>query len=287
MSATYTMLERYYTENGLPITEDRNFDMDSRLDVGSTPGVDDEEYKSIGGILQPGVKIVNLYKNRELRFYANLGITGGYWRSHAYRIPTDMFYGGLGGYSDSHSSDYYCTGIGIQKFVHPESKAEEGQLIIRSPYPIIRMADLYLMRAEVRNELDGPVPAVLDDVNKVRVRAGIPTVEAAWGDRDKVRDDAFEKYKDRDRMRELILTERSIELAFEGGHRFWDMRRYKRATAEFSAPVIGWDPRGLNADRFFVLKVKHARRFLNKDYLWPIRFSDMEVNSNLVQNPGW
>jgi hypothetical protein len=287
MSATYKMLERYYTKNGLPISEDRDFDMESRLTIVRTPRENDEAYAPLRGILQPGVQVVNMYLNREPRFYANLGITGGYWRAHEYKIPTLMFNTGIGGYSSAKSTDYLCTGVGIQKFVHPESRSGQGHLVIRTPYPVIRMADLYLMRAEVRNEIEGPVPAVLDDVNRVRIRAGIPTVQEAWGDRAKVLDDFYEKYKEKDKMREIILTERSIELAFEGGHRFWDMRRYRRATAEFSAPVMGWDYRGMDAETFFIVKLKHARRFLVRDYLWPLSLKDMDVNANLVQNPGW
>jgi hypothetical protein len=286
MAASYKMLERYYTKNGLPIDEDRTFDMDSRRDIAVTPGAEEPEYDQIRGVLQPGKEVVNLYLNRELRFYANLGITGSYWRSHAYRIPTSMFYGEIGGLDDNHSTDYLCTGAGIQKLVHPESKSA-AQMIIRFPYPIMRMAELYLMKAEVLNEINGPGPAVWAEINKVRKRAGIPNVETVWSNASLVRPESLNKHTDKDGMREIILTERSIELAFEGGHRFWDMHRYKRATYEFSAPVMGWDHTGYDADKFFIVKVKQTRRFLVRDYLWPIRYNDLEINSNLIQNPGW
>jgi hypothetical protein len=287
MAATYKMLERYYTKNGLPISEDLTFNMDSRLDIVTTPGVDEPEYDSLRGILQPGKEVVNLYLNRELRFYANLGITGGYWRSHAYRIPTSMFYGEIAGLGDNHATDYLCTGVGIQKLVHPESKSGGAQLIIRFPYPIIRMADLYLMKAEVLNEIEGPSQKVWTEINRVRNRAGIPNVETVWSDASLVIPESLNKHTDKDGMRDIILTERSIELAFEGGHRFWDMYRYKKATSEFSAPVMGWDYTGDNAEKFFIVKVKQTRRFLVRDYLWPLRSNDMDVNSNLIQNPGW
>jgi hypothetical protein len=286
MAAPYKMLERYYTKNGLPITEDLTFDMENRLNIVRTPGADEEEYDSLRGILQPGKEIVNLYLNRELRFYANLGITGGYWRSHAYRIPTSMFYGEIAGYGDNHASDYLCTGVGIQKLVHPESKSGGAQLIIRFPYPIMRMADLYLMKAEALNEINGPGPEVWAEINRVRRRAGIPNVETVWSNASLVRPESLNKHQDKDGMRNIILTERSIELAFEG-HRFWDMHRYKRATAEFSTPVMGWDYTGDNAEKFFIVKVKQVRRFLVRDYLWPLRDIDLEVNKNLIQNPGW
>jgi hypothetical protein len=286
MAATYKMLERYYTKNGLPISEDLTFDMDSRLDIVTTPGIDEPAYDSLRGILQPGQQVVNLYLNREPRFYANLGITGGYWRSHAYRIPTSMFYGEIAGLDDNHSTDYLCTGVGIQKLVHPESKSA-GQMIIRFPYPVMRMADLYLMKAEALNETGAPMTEVWREINRVRRRAGIPDVEKVWSNPSLVRPESLNKHEDREGMREIILTERSVELAFEGGNRFWDMHRYKKATAEFSAPVMGWDHTGFDAERFFIIKVKQTRRFLVRDYLWPLRAYDLEVNSNLVQNPGW
>jgi hypothetical protein len=286
MAAPYKILERYYTKNGLPINEDITFDMESRQNIVRTPGVEEPEYASLRGILQPGKDIVNLYLNRELRFYANLGITGGYWRAHSYRIPTSMFYGEIAGISDRFISDHFCTGVGIQKLVHPESKSGGAQLIIRFPYPIMRMADLYLMKAEALNEIEGPSQKVWTEINRIRRRAGIPNVETVWSDPSLVRPEFLNKHTDKDGMRDIILTERGIELAFEG-HRFWDMHRHKRATAEFSTPVMGWNPYGYNAESFFIVMVKQTRRFLVRDYLWPIRLNDLDVNSNLIQNPGW
>jgi hypothetical protein len=197
-----------------------------------------------------------------------------------------MFYGETGGYGDVHASDYLCTGVGIQKFVHPESKSGGSQLIIRFPYPIIRKADLYLMKAEALNEIEGPSQKVWTEINRIRRRAGIPDVETVWSNASLVRPESLNKHTDKDGMRDIILTERSIELAFEGS-RFWDMHRHKRATAEFSAPVMGWDWTGDNSERFFIVKVKQTRRFLVRDYLWPLRDADLDVNKNIIQNPGW
>src|SRR5690625_5638942 len=88
MAATYRMAEQYYTKNGLPLDEDLTFDQSKKTDISSTPGAGDPDYIPLMGILQPGVKLVNLYLDREPRFYANLGITGGYWRAHQVRINT-------------------------------------------------------------------------------------------------------------------------------------------------------------------------------------------------------
>jgi hypothetical protein len=289
MGATYQMLERYYTKNGLPITEDATFDMSNIHELTKTPDADSAEYRDMRGILQPNSDIINLYLNREMRFYANLGITGGYWRSFTFRLPTLMYadlpYPYAGGKTSISSTDFLCTGVGVQKFVHPESKAYHGARVIKYPYPVIRMADLYLMKAEALNEYkDNPDAEVYEAINIVRRRAGIPDVQTVWADAMLTKHPGYHTTKEG--MRDIILHERSIELAFEGSH-FWDMLRHKKAPAEFSAPIWGWNHEGSSGQTFFTLMPKQSRKFQIKDCLWPIPLDEMNTNSRLIQNPGW
>ncbi len=286
MAATYRMVERYYTENGVPIEEDKTFDLDNKWELKTTPGDLDEEYDELRGIMQPGAETVNIYLNREPRFYANLGITGGYWRTHGVRINTSMYAGGDGGYNSSqHSTDFLETGIGVKKLVHPESKSGAWQRTIKYPYPIMRYADLLLLKAEALNEYNSaPTQEVYDAINQVRRRAGIPDVEVVWSNPEIV--NTLNKHKTKEGMRDIILRERGIELAFEGA-RFWDMIRTKRAVNEFSSPVWGWTHTGETGTEFFNLEVKQIRRFSITDCLWPIDLNELNTNSNLVQNPGW
>lgn len=286
MAATYAMTERYYTKNGVSIVEDKTFDDTKKWEITQTPGQDDPEYQELRGIMQPGAETINLYLNREPRFYANLGVTGGYWRTHGVRINTMMYAGQDGGYNSAqHSTDFYETGIAVKKFVHPESKSGAWQRTIKYPYPIIRLADLYLMKAEALNEYyDAPTQEVYDAINKIRQRAGIPNVEEVWSDGSIV--NTVNRHKTKDGMRDIIMEERSIELAFEGS-RFWDMIRTKRAVLEFNAPVMGWTHTGTTGSTFFNLEVKQSRRFTINDCLWPIDLNEMNTNSNLIQNPGW
>lgn len=286
LAATYRMAERYYTKNGVPIEEDLTFDLDKKWEITTTPAADAPEYKDLKGIMQPGAETIRLYMNREPRFYANLAITGGYWRSHGVRINTKMYAGSDGGFNSSqHTTDFYETGIGIKKFVHMESKSGHWARTVKYPYPIMRLADLYLMKAEALNEYgDAPTQEVYDAINKVRERAGVPDVEDIWADASIVK--SVNKHKTKEGMRDIILRERGIELAFEGS-RFWDMVRTKRATMEFSSPVWGWTYTGTTGATFFNLEVKQSRRFTITDCLWPIDLNEMNTNSNLVQNPGW
>lgn len=284
MGATYRMTERFYTENGVPITQDKTFDEDNKWKLTETPGVEDPAYTKYYGLMQPGAETINLYLNREPRFYANLMITGGYHRSHQYRIPTMMYEGTDGGIRTGPAHDYYPTGIGVKKWVHMESKSGHWARVIKYPFPIIRMADLYLMKAEILNELQGPGQEVYNAINRVRERAGIPDVEEVWSDPSIVKD--ANKHTTKRGMREIILHERSVEFAFEGSH-FWDMVRYKKARSEFSQPIYGWKPKESNGQGFFNLEVKQGRNFTTRDHLWPISLQELNTNSKLIQNPGW
>jgi hypothetical protein len=286
LAASYRMSERFYTANGLPIEEDLTFDMESRHDIVTTPGIEDPAYRDIAGIMQPGMQTVKLHLNRELRFYTSLAVAGSYFRAQRYRINSIMFHGDDCGRGFGQEPDrcFYPTGIGVQKFVHPQSSAGWSFRTVYLSYPIIRMADLYLMKAEALNEYSGPSQEVYDALNIVRRRAGIPDVEKVWSDPTLAR--TPNKHTDRLELRNIILQERAIELAFEGS-RYWDMVGYKQAVSEFSKPILGWNDRGANPQNFFILESKQYRRFTPKDYLWPINLKEQNINSNLKQNPGW
>ena len=204
MAPTYRMAERYYTENGLPIEEDLTYDINNKHEIITTPGLLDNDYTHWNGYMQPGAETIRLYMNREPRFYANLGITAGYWRSHAVRINTMMYGNSDGGYNSSqHTTDFLATGIGTQKLVHPESQSGAWQRTIKFPYPIVRMADLYLMKAEVLNEYSGPSQEVYDEINKVRSRAGIPNIETVWSDPSLAK--TVNKHTSKEGLRDIIL----------------------------------------------------------------------------------
>jgi len=285
MGASYSMAERFYTNNGVPIDQDLTYDLENKYKVITTPGSEDPEYKDLKGIMQPGSETVELYMNREPRFYADLGITGGYWRTHGVRINTMMYYGEDGGYNSYVTTDYYETGIACKKFVYPESKSGAWQRTIKYPFPIMRLADLYLLKAEALNEyLDAPTQEVYDAVDSVRIRAGIPKIQTVWADATIVRD--VNKHTTKEGMRDIILEERSIELSFEGQH-FWDMLLFKKASSEFSSPVYGWNYKGTTGADFFVPEVKQSRKFTITDCLTPIDLNEMNTNSKLIQNPGW
>ena len=130
-------------------------------------------------------------------------------------------------------------------------------------FPIIRYADVLLMYAEALNEVSGPSPEVYDAINQVRNRptVGMPDLPVGLT---------------KDQMREAIRLERRIELAGEGLY-FSDIRRWKTAEVE-------------NVGAFYNYKgeVISNRVFNpNRDYLWPIPYTEIDLNPNLIQNPGY
>ena len=288
-SASFQVMSRYYTKHGLPLNEDKTVNTNDMFNIVTTPAETDADYSDWRGFLQPGVPTVQMYLNREPRFYADLDITGGYIRTHQVRINASMMRGTDGGYIDGVSAtEFNATGIGIQKCLHPESYNFSGTShYIFAPYPLMRLSDVYLMKAEALNEYKGPSQEVYDYIDLIRVRAGIPTVQEAYTNPEWVTDDARNKHLTKEGLREIILAERANEFAFENANRFFDMWRWKRALSEFSQPIRGWNYMGTSPASFFSQTIVQSRNWTIKDNLWPIANDEMNKNSQLIQNPGW
>lgn len=128
-------------------------------------------------------------------------------------------------------------------------------------FPLIRLADVMLMYAEAQNEAVGADQSVYDAVNAVRKRAGVKELPAGLS---------------QSQMRERIYHERMVELCGEG-QRYSDIRRWKIAK-----DVVD----GVWMTEFTGVKIRQ-RGFPDNYYLWPIPQKEMDLNPNLVQNPGW
>jgi hypothetical protein len=87
-------------------------------------------------------------------------------------------------------------------------------------------------------------------------------------------------------MREIIRRERMIELSFES-QRFYDLRRWKLSMDYLNEPVMGWNVQKTSSAEYYMLTTIFTRVYNLRDYLWPLKLSATQINSNLVQNPGW
>ncbi len=281
LGADYRMTELFYTKNGVPIEDDKTFDYDNRLQITTIPS--DNYHK---GYMQAGERTINLHLNREPRFYAWMVVDRSIWRTHDIANDVKMRYNEFpGGRGSQHTTDFYWTGIAVKKLVHPESGTGHWARVVKYPYPIIRLSDLYLMYAEAYNEYHGPGAPAYDYLNKVRATSGLKPIEQVWSDANIVR--TPDKHLTKEGLRDIIQRERLIELSFEG-HRYFDILRWKQADRYFLSPVRGWNTTGVDPEQFYVLTTLQPRRWQTpRDYLMPIPIWDLNRNPNLTQNPGW
>jgi hypothetical protein len=127
---------------------------------------------------------------------------------------------------------------------------------------LLRLAELYLIRAEARtqlNLLNGVSGTAQADVNVIRLRAGLlPKPDL-----------------DQKGWLQAIEQERKVELFGEYGHRWFDLKRNKGFT----------DPTKSRADE--ILSVLKGNNWQATDALFPIPAQQFLLNKNLVQNPGY
>lgn len=117
---------------------------------------------------------------------------------------------------------------------------------------VLRLAEQFLIRAEARAQ-QNKMTASIADVDAIRQRAGlslIQTTNPGIGQAD---------------LLLAIERERRVELFSEWGHRWFDLKRTGRLTA-----VLGARP-----------------EWQATDALYPIPFSELSNNPNLVQNAGY
>ena len=147
--------------------------------------------------------------------------------------------------------DYSSTGFNVRKFLVPLSEVPTYD---NSPlnFPVLRFADILLVKAEALNEL-GQTAEAEEYINLVRNRAGL---------------DDIQNLNQTD-FREAVLKERRLELAFEG-HRWLDLIRVNNGQ--------------------YALDFLHSigkNNATQKHLLFPIPQIEIDRNPNLVQNPGY
>jgi len=282
LGPTMQVVRQFYSKNGVPITEDKTLDFSNVNQLRTA--THDERFNIV-----EGYRTARLNYDREPRYYADLGFDGGTWYMQNSPSHTDentwsahLRLGQYGAGVAVTITTYYPKKLVNWKFAY---QGNNNSHIEDYPFPSMRLADLYLLYAEALNEASGPSEEVYKYLNLIRARAGLGTVQNSWTN--------FSTnpgaYQTKDGLRNIIRTERNIEMSFESS-RFWDLRRWKLAGQLLNGNMSGWDRSG-TADRpelFYTPTTYYTMRFVvPRDYLWPIRESNLPVNENLVQNPGW
>ncbi|MCR8560140.1 RagB/SusD family nutrient uptake outer membrane protein [Mucilaginibacter sp. BJC16-A38] len=283
LSPPLKIAEMFYTQNGVPINEDKTWDYTGRYSL-RTAGDSDKLY------IRKGYTTVGLHFNREPRFYADLGFDGGvYYGQGRYddKSYMDLFYL-EGKFKQRNGEGKYgfntVTGYNLKKLISFQNtiNSSNDYSVVDYPYPLMRLSDLYLLYSEALNESAGPSPEVYKYIDLVRKRAGLGTVASSWTNYST----NPAKFRNQDGMRDIIHQERLIELAFES-QRLWDLRRWKESAKELNNPIKGWDLSQTTSISYYRITVLYNQTFGSKDYFWPIAEDNMTANRNLVQNLGW
>lgn len=126
---------------------------------------------------------------------------------------------------------------------------------LKTEYDVIfRLAELYLIRAEAYAQ-NGRSDLSLKDLDIVRARAGLPHLSST------------NPGLTGSDLLEAIYHERQTELFAEWGHRWFDLKRTNRADN-------------------ILMPIKGAN-WQSTDKLFPIPESELNANSNLIQNEGY
>ena len=304
MALTQALVDAYYMADGRTIN---NSSAEYPYETGFT--VRDSTFSG-----QPNMEgftlLSNTYKwyvNREMRFYATVSYNNSRFSSTT--TPSNQINVRDGRvakyYRDSQSGKDYArsistavaeefpmTGYQCRKFISYEDSWLSGGQQTPKYVLVYRMAEIYLNYVEAMNELGGETYEV-DGVtvyrdqtemkrcfNLIRYRAGLPGITS---------DDVASA----ERMRELILRERQIEFAWEG-HRYFDLRRNKKANIYENEPVLGCNIDALeaNRDNYYVATRVTERNYTYKVFntrqtFFPIPKTEVDKNINLHQLPGY
>jgi len=236
------------------------------------------------------------FKNRDLRLLNYL------YASTTAPASITLDYGSLG-----------SSGYGNSKFVvykyGPAPAGRRTDNTESANYPVIRLAEVYLMYAEALYELNGNITdAQLDaSCNKLRERAGIARLTNALATANGLN------------MKEEIRRERAVEL-YREGKRFDDLKRWGILEASLNPSRLGavvgdasyttdfkdvagnptvaykassyvWGEEAVQTPagtlKCVVVDSYKNHAVAKKHYLYPIPVSQIILNGKLLQNPGY
>lgn len=243
--------------------------------------VDAYEYQADGMTFKqkhPGsvnITSENPYAGLDPRFELTVVKNGDLWPSNTtQQLPIETYYGG---FNAAPKYGATTTGYYLKKFVDGSCiTTTNNPTTTRHNWIVMRLAEFYLNYAEAMYNYYGDADAqgefgmsANEAINVLRNRPDIMMPE----------------FKGNADFEERYMRERMVELAFEG-HRFWDVRRWKKGAEFFGKVDIANITLDANGDVILNRAVK-TRQWNDKYYLYPIPQSELQKNANLTQNPNW
>lgn len=285
---TQEAVDMFFTKDGLSIDEDPNYHEDALVQVTNTA------YDDAGKEVHNDPNVFNMYSNREPRFYQDVIYQGKSWfnifqnKSGNANYQVDFsLHGGAG----PDSRDTPLSGYMLGKFKNRKVNHASDDTQKYSRVSIIyRLAEFYLFYAETLNEIDPSNPKIIEYIDRVRERAGIPTYAKLAEEGIKDIRGNYEKQK------EAIQRERYVELYCEGQW-YFDIRRWMicgKGQMADQTRFSGMNEYGttdvtIGQQGSYYRRVKlENRQWDDKMYLYPVHQNVVQLGAGkIVQNPGW
>lgn len=250
------------------------------------------------------------FKNRDPRMTKSIVELGTSWLGFTYQSHPDstkVYSSKLGtrvNNNDTRSVAQFASYTGFIWKKRVDQSWADLQMA-ENPIIVLRYADILLMYAEAKIELNEIDQSALDAINAVRARAygkksqdepGYPKITTT----------------EQARLRNVLRRERRVELVLEG-LRYMDLIRWKVADKALNTNVPGLNP-PTKQDRLqwpftatqlpvidgdglvfhnniitagYANKIAEYKFDKARQYLWPIPASERLLNPNLTQNPGY
>ena len=242
------------------------------------------------GIFEPGSgynESLDPFVNRDPRLGFTVIYNGSLWYlTSANGLAPVFTYQGAGQTADAivpiTSNSATTTGYYIRKGCN-ELRTINGGSPNEGSLPLIRYAEILLNYAEAANEVGQTAEAMLQ-LKQLRMRAGISQGTGIYGY-------GLPDNPSKEDARLLIQNERAIELAFEES-RFWDIKRWKIGGEILDGkPMHGMKITRIGNTlprRYTYERVPLVQRYFKKEnHLFPLPQSELGLNPEMLQNPGW
>ncbi len=280
LSPTLACVDKFLTRSGLPLWADP----DTKSEFASNHLMS----RATG---ENGERTARLHIGRDPRFYATVGYNRG---NFIYNGVTDYliksYAGEYQGYTGNVSHEYnVATGYFLQKYISISTSYTYSSQTInyaRFPWPLVRLAELYLDYAEADFEYDNSLSATGKAyIDKVHARAGLPSFDVAWS-----RVSGGFNGLDLASKRRALHEENLCETCCEGRW-YHNLRRWNVIQEYMSSTPDALNVEGTTEDTYYTLvpqKENGVRRFEYPKNVWlAIPLAQLEINNLLVQNPGY
>lgn len=233
-----------------------------------------DDYETTNGKLpenDPAFNPQNPYINRDPRFYATILYDGAPFKGRFVETFIPKGADSNEGTITPHNASQ--TGYYQRKFCDESITNPSGDFAGNTPWPFIRLAEIYLNYAEAQYNL-GNEAVCREYINKIRKRTSVNMPDVTQSGT---------------QLLERLRNERRIELVFEG-HRWFDVRRWKIAniTDNYEAKRIQIVKDAATGTKTYSTITIESRKFNDpKNYLMPIPQSEINKSSKLEQNPGY